>query len=147
METGSFPIATDSRGRSEPREQAVQRAVDTPALQVLQARLDGCWAAVLLGAALPVARAWGWVIFKVMSLKWAVCNPVRETLVLLTAVQVRIHWKYHTYRAVHFQEKLIQDRAAIEKEGRRIISPSTKIERYDVFLQIDDGQTAAALFK
>lgn len=69
METGSFPIATDSRGRSEPREQAAQRAVDTPALQVLQARLDGCWAAVLLGAALPVARAWGWVIFKVMSLK------------------------------------------------------------------------------
>lgn len=43
--------------------------MDAPALQVLQARLDGCWAAVLLGAALPVARAWGWVIFRVMSLK------------------------------------------------------------------------------
>lgn len=40
-------------------------------------------------------------------------------------------------------QKLIQDRAAVENEGRRIISLSTKTERYDVFLQIDAEQTSA----
>lgn len=65
METGSFPIATDSsEGRSE---QAAQRAVGAPALQVLQARQDGRWAAVLLGASLPMAGAWGSVSFNVPS--------------------------------------------------------------------------------
>lgn len=37
---------------------------------------------------------------------------------LLSDVQVSIHWNYHTYGAGHFEKKLISGRAAIEKDRR-----------------------------
>ena len=49
-----------------------REAVDAPSLEVLKARLDGPWAAELLGGSPAHGTGWGWVGFEVLS------NPIHS---------------------------------------------------------------------